>query len=102
MLYPENVIWQSTDGTWNLGFYDAYVSNEDIGFDFESLDRFMYVSSNHSSVEEAESSWLGTNLGSDGAVYYQDETNQQDIALLEQLKAEYMVKKNHSMQFVLN
>lgn len=62
----------------------------------------MYVSSGHSSPEEAENSWLATNLDGDGEIIHQDPTTQQEIAVLEQLKEEYVARKTHSFHFVLN
>jgi hypothetical protein len=66
----ENVIWQSRDGTWNRGFYDFYHTSHPGDEDFDpewdveyDYSRFNWVSTGHSTQQEANDAWRGANPG---------------------------------------
>jgi hypothetical protein len=63
-FHRENVIWKSTDGTWNRGFYATIQTGDDPEWDVETLDYFDWVSTGHRSEQAAEQSWNGANPGS--------------------------------------
>lgn len=62
----DNVVWQSSDGTWNRGFYwVSWVDSEgdpewDVEYDYSRLE---WVSTGHSTEEAARTSWDGANPG---------------------------------------
>lgn len=67
----ENVVWQSQDGTWNLGFYrvlerfgysddEDYDPEWDVDYDYENFD---WLSTGHPSLDAARNSWGGANPG---------------------------------------
>lgn len=63
-FYRDNTLWESTDGTWNLGFFKAFVTgsgeNFDPNWDIEyDHDLFSWVSTGHTTPEEAQASWTG-------------------------------------------
>lgn len=60
----KNVIWQSSDGKWNRGFYDYVVTGESVEWDVHYHSTFNWVSLGHKSEEEADLSWDGANPGS--------------------------------------
>jgi hypothetical protein len=65
-FHRENTIWQSSDGTWNRGFYwVSWVDSEgdpewDVEYDYSRLE---WVSTSHSTEEAAHASWDGANPG---------------------------------------
>lgn len=60
----ENVIWQSENGTWSIGFYKVMWTGEDPEWDVDyDYDHFEWVSTGHRSESEAASSWTGANPG---------------------------------------
>lgn len=65
----ENVTWQSSNGKWNLAFYDFYNVRGDDDEDFdpewdvEYTDDFNWVSTGHATREAADNSWMGANPG---------------------------------------
>ena len=67
----ENVVWQSQDGTWNLGFYrvlerfgysddEDYDPEWDVDYDYEN---FEWLSTGHPSLDAARAEWKGANPG---------------------------------------
>lgn len=69
----ENVVWESEDGRWNIGFYESYVSPyaEDSEWDADyNYDKFEWVSTSHPSAESAIRSWDGSNPGGHDIVSY--------------------------------
>ena len=84
----ETVIWQSPNGSWNIGVYrDFSIVDEDPTVD-EALDEFMFVTSNHPSVEAAEASWKGVQNDDDFIIEF-DETTKEEISHLEELKQNF-------------
>lgn len=60
----ENVTWQSPDGSWNLGFFEAWVWGDDPEWDVDySLDNFEWVTTGHRSEDAALEAWDGANPG---------------------------------------
>lgn len=64
-----NIVWQSEDGSWNIGFYANYPINSDsddyddewdVEYDF---DEFEWASTGHRDAESARRSWRGVNPG---------------------------------------
>lgn len=76
-LNRENVIWQSSDGTWNRGFY-AWESvapepgeDPDPEWDVEyDTSRFNWLRTGMSSKQEAYRCWNGVNPGSSDVYHY--------------------------------
>jgi hypothetical protein len=71
----ENVAWQSSNGKWNLGFYDYYHVNQgdedfDPEWDVEYTDDFNWVSTGHATEEAAHNSWDGCNPGGGTVMEY--------------------------------
>lgn len=72
----DNVVWQSSNGTWNRGFYTvAWVDYEgdpewDAEYDYSTLE---WVSTGHSTEQGALDSWDGANPGSHEHVEYDEE-----------------------------
>jgi hypothetical protein len=78
----ENVTWQSSNGKWNLAFYDWYEVNQDDDdfdpeWDVEYTDDFNWASTGHATREAAESSWKGANPGGGTHIEYSPETAKQ-------------------------
>lgn len=76
-LNRENVIWQSRDGTWNIGFYEFFEVNEgdenfDPEWDVEYEDYFNWASTGHASEEAASAAWKGANPGGSMIVAWSD------------------------------
>lgn len=77
----ENVTWQSKNGSWNRGFYtviehgrfnfeddeDDYSPEWDVDYDYDS---FEWVSTGHTTEDDAHRSWDGANPGSEAFVEY--------------------------------
>lgn len=69
-FHHENIIWQTEDGKWSIGFYtrlrgDAYGTEDydpewDDDFDF---DTFQWASTGHPSMDDASRAWRGPNPG---------------------------------------
>lgn len=90
--YRKNVLWQSSDGRWNLGFYD-YANNdknydgeyEDDDYDeewnTEYNDNFHWVSTGNATEDDAFNSWTGSNPGSSAVVPYEE--NEEIVAHLD-------------------
>lgn len=77
----ENVVWQSQNGTWNIGFFATIQTNfnddYDDDWDVEYLwDEFEWASTGHSTSTEATNAWYGVNPGGCNILPYQ-ENNQQ-------------------------
>ena len=73
----ENVTWKSRDGTWNRGFYDFYQTGEDYEWDVEyDNDKFHWVSLGHSTEQEANLAWDGSNPG--GGMIYSEPCEETD------------------------
>ncbi|GAA4925054.1 hypothetical protein [Nesterenkonia rhizosphaerae] len=91
-FHHENVIWQSPDMTWNLGFYERIPGNTtDPDYDAEWDDdfdhnAFQFVSTGHPTSEAARRSWKGSNPGSSWEVPYCD-AKADEIERLEDLTA---------------
>jgi hypothetical protein len=99
-----NVIWQSKNGIWNIGFYDNYPLGSD-GEDYDSewdvqyTDKFHWVSSGHRSEKEAEDAWRGGNTGGyELLAYHKDSPDLvQEIEVYEDKAAQtYLAAKNGS------
>lgn len=80
----ENVIWQSENGKWNLGFFEVYEnwSDDDEDYDFEwdveyNFSAFEWVSRNHATEDAALRSWDGANPGMWQTIGYSPETADQ-------------------------
>lgn len=69
--YHPNVVWQTADGTWSIGFHTAtgfYTEPDDGEFDPEwdaeyDFDSFEWASTGHSTKEDAIRAWHGANPG---------------------------------------
>lgn len=77
--YHQNVTWQSQDGAWNQGFYTRISSmyyDEDYDSEWDDAydDSFQFVSSGHTTAEDAWRSWGGPNPGSGDEVQYNADT----------------------------
>lgn len=62
----ENVVWQSSDGTWSRGFYLAqrYYGDDDSDPEVEyDQNEFEWVSTGHPTEQAAHASWRGANPG---------------------------------------
>lgn len=94
MLFPEHVIWQSPDYTWNVGVYRAYQYSEDDQIPDEVLDEFVFVSGNHATPEEAEDAWKGAH-NDDGVIIEYGEHSYETVNHLDSLKHEFFVNKNN-------
>lgn len=79
-FHRANVIWQSKDGTWNIGFYAFMEDNLgdpdrdpewDVTYDHDS---FWWASTGHTTKEAAARSWRGANPGSAEVLAYKSET----------------------------
>ena len=83
----ENVIWQSKNGSWNIGFFRSYSSPsqwDDEDFDPEwdveyDYDEFFFASVGHPSEDSAWRAWKGANPGGSTVMRYSKE-NAEDIA----------------------
>jgi hypothetical protein len=96
----ENTVWQSRDGSWNVGFYD-YVStgsydDEDFDpeWDVEYLDNFSWVSADHPTQESASNAWDGANPGGSSIIPYSEETSRIIISLDDKAAQTYEATKN--------
>lgn len=63
-FYRENALWQSSNGTWNLGFFKSFTTGSSASFDPNwdveyDHDLFSWVSTGHSTQQEAAASWMG-------------------------------------------
>lgn len=89
----ENVVWQSKDGSWNIGFYAYEEINPDSpDFDYEwdveyDFSRFFWASTGHRSMEDAIRSWGGANPGGHTEVAYSRKTAKQCTKLDEMVWA---------------
>lgn len=92
--YWENVTWQSSDGTWNVGFYErisgpSSFDDDDDEYDSEwdddFTDNFGWVSSGHGSRKSAEKAWTGANPGGSTAISY-DQTDPSVMREIEDLE----------------
>lgn len=81
----ENVVWQSKDGTWSIGFYEViegdvfdpdYDDEWDVDYDFS---KFWWASTGHATETAAMNSWHGANPGSHTVCPYR-RGNTKDIA----------------------
>jgi len=69
----ENVIWQSQNGTWSIGFFTVdWVDYDgdpewDVEYDFSS---FEWVSTGHRSWQQARQAWHGANPGGSSIEHY--------------------------------
>lgn len=72
----DNIVWQSKDKTWNLGFYswepvnedsEDYDSEWDVEYDFS---KFAHAFIGHPTPESARAAWPGPNPGSTTTVAY--------------------------------
>lgn len=68
-MHRENVVWQSRDGTWGIGFFDYYNINQD-SEDFDPewdveyvYDCFSWASTGHATEDDAHAAWRGANPG---------------------------------------
>jgi len=65
----ENIVWQSANGSWNIGFfrvecYPSYGEDFDPEWDVEyDFSEFEWVSVGHNSEDEAYRAWKGANPG---------------------------------------
>lgn len=72
----ENVVWQSANGTWNIGFYSyEYINRDSEDFDHEwdvnyDFDTFHWASTGHPTKQSAINSWTGANPGSHDVAEY--------------------------------
>lgn len=71
----ENVTWQSSNGKWNIAFYDFYYVNQDDEdfdpeWDVEYTEDFNWVSTGHATKEAADRAWTGANPGGGTQVEY--------------------------------
>lgn len=76
----ENVVWQSKDKTWNIGFYDFSYVNQgsedfdpewDVNYDYSS---FMWAATGFLTKDAAIASWKQANPGSHDVLPYSDQT----------------------------
>ena len=68
----EHVVWQSSNGLWNIGFWDFFeVNQDDDNFDYEwdvqYTDEFNFVVRNLATQEMAENAWRGRMANPGGA-----------------------------------
>lgn len=89
----ENIVWQSEDGTWSIGFYTripglARVNYDDEWDDDYDYNSFQFVSQGHRTEVSAENSWTGPNPGSHNVMDY-NENNKEEIAHLNKLASFY-------------
>ena len=83
----ENVVWQSKDGSWNIGFFDSHTSPsrwDDEDYDPEwdveyDYNKFFFASVGHPTELSAAQAWKGANPGGGWTVRYSKE-NAEDIA----------------------
>lgn len=77
----ENVIWQSANGTWSIGFFECFEVNGDGGrndpeWDVEyNYEKFDWASTNHSTKEAARKAWHGANPGGGETLSYSKENS---------------------------
>lgn len=70
-LHRENTIWQSANGSWNIGFNEVLGYNgPDREWDVEYGSEFEWVSTGHSTEEAAARSYDGANPGGSMVVPY--------------------------------
>ena len=83
----ENVIWQSKDKTWNIGFFRQepvgswsddpdYDPEWDVEYDYDS---FSFASVGHRTEQQARAAWNGANPGG-STVYTYGKTTAKEIA----------------------
>lgn len=103
----ENIIWQSKNGLWNIGFFaihesmisysndDDYDSEWDVDYDYE---RFSWASWGHTTADKAFASWKGANPGmtrefpySEGGKYEREENKKREG--YERMLADYKARK---------
>jgi hypothetical protein len=88
----ENVVWQSENGLWSIGFYtvlhpgnawedDDYDDEWDVDYDFDS---FEWGNSGFSTVEAAMRSWNGPNPGGTTQISWREQ-NAEEIARLNEM-----------------
>ncbi|MEV7891591.1 hypothetical protein ACWD3I_25040 [Streptomyces sp. NPDC002817] len=101
----ENVIWESADGTWNIGFwrFDYAHHDDDEEFDPEWSveyfdDAFWFCSTGHPTWEAALDDYLDEepNPGGTTIVRQSDPGNAKDIANYERLAAEFRAEHGSS------
>jgi len=79
----ENVIWESKDGTWNRGFYEAFSVGEDPEWDVEyNYQEFSWVTVGLLSEELAHQSWRGANPGGYELYHYSTKCDELDAMAL--------------------
>lgn len=87
----ENVVWQSKDKTWSIGFYEVFPAGFDLPEDYDpewdveyDYSRFMFASTGHATEEQAIASWNGPNPGSH-TIYSWSKDNAATIEVFERL-----------------
>lgn len=90
----ENIVWQSPNGLWNIGFYESYSVAPQDGEDWDEewdvdydYDKFSWASTGHRTAEAAERSWPGANPG--GSAYLSDNPDPAVVARLDRMAAYY-------------
>lgn len=96
--YHANVIWQSSDGTWNRAFYEVSYRPDDPddewGVEFDH-DTMWWASCGHATEAAAAASWDGANPGSHDNVPYSDEHDRKMACLrLDALAGELEVRES--------
>lgn len=91
----ENIVWQSKDGKFGIGFFDRisrgswgdddYDSEWDDEFDYSV---FSFASTGHLTANSAHSSWNGANPGSSTEIPY-SRANAKEIAEYEEMAKAY-------------
>lgn len=94
----ENVVWQSANGTWNIGFYtvhesfwsyddDDYDPEWDVNYDYDS---FEWASTGHASKEDAYRAWKGANPGA-----FSVELDAERITALDAMLKEFLDRSSY-------
>lgn len=99
-FHRENVLWQSRNGTWNLGFYECHEDGGedsdpewDVEYDFS---RFDWVSTGHPTQKAARESWKGSNPG--GGTLYEEPCDETD-ALDTMAEARKVAERAEKMRY---
>src|SRR5699024_384716 len=89
----ENVIWQSENGTWNIGFYERMAGGSHFDQDYDpewddefDHNNFQFASCGHPTEEAAYDAWQGGNPGSHDVVAWTPQ-HREYIDTLEDLAA---------------
>ena len=88
-FHRENVVWQSRDGSWNIGFFDVVWTGADPEWDVEyDYKTFQWASIGHADDCEAEDAWKGSNPGMSVIMGY--ENNEEQCDAYDAMAQEYL------------